>query len=67
MKSVGEVMAIGRTFEECFQKAVRMVVDGLDGFGGVLPMCFLSYVLFTVVSLRVKWGMRKTESETQNP
>jgi hypothetical protein len=67
MKSVGEVMAIGRTFEECFQKAVRMVVDGLDGFGGVLLICFLSYVLFAVISLRVKWGMRKTESETQNP
>jgi carbamoylphosphate synthase large subunit len=25
MKSVGEVMAIGRTFEEAIQKAVRMV------------------------------------------
>ena len=33
MKSVGEVMSIGRTFEECFQKALRMVADGLDGFG----------------------------------
>lgn len=34
MLSVGEVMAIGRNFEECIQKAVRMVnpnVDGLDG------------------------------------
>eukprot|EP00455_Lapot_gusevi_P002905 TRINITY_DN1119_c0_g1_i4.p1 TRINITY_DN1119_c0_g1~~TRINITY_DN1119_c0_g1_i4.p1 ORF type:complete len:1506 (-),score=632.79 TRINITY_DN1119_c0_g1_i4:111-4553(-) len=33
MKSVGEVMGIGRTFEEAFQKAVRMVADKLDGFG----------------------------------
>uniref|UniRef100_A0A182Q907 Uncharacterized protein n=1 Tax=Anopheles farauti TaxID=69004 RepID=A0A182Q907_9DIPT len=31
MKSVGEVMAIGRTFEEAFQKALRMV-DSVDGF-----------------------------------
>jgi carbamoyl-phosphate synthase small subunit len=32
MKSVGEVMAIGRTFEEAFQKAMRMVDDSVDGF-----------------------------------
>jgi carbamoyl-phosphate synthase/aspartate carbamoyltransferase len=31
MKSVGEVMAIGRTFEEVIQKAVRMVDPSLDG------------------------------------
>ncbi len=33
MKSVGEVMAIARTFEEAIQKAVRMVNPRLDGFG----------------------------------
>ncbi|KAA0146885.1 hypothetical protein FNF29_07766 [Cafeteria roenbergensis] len=32
MKSVGEVMAIGRTFEEAIQKAVRMVNPALHGF-----------------------------------
>ena len=32
MKSVGEVMAIGRTFEEAFQKALRMVDDKVLGF-----------------------------------
>ncbi|KAJ3393464.1 carbamoyl-phosphate synthase (glutamine-hydrolyzing) cpa2 [Entophlyctis sp. JEL0112] len=32
MKSVGEVMAIGRTFEESLQKAVRMVDPSLSGF-----------------------------------
>jgi len=32
MKSVGEVMAIGRSFEEAFQKALRMVGDGVNGF-----------------------------------
>lgn len=32
MKSVGEVMAIGRTFEEVLQKAIRMLDIGLNGF-----------------------------------
>lgn len=34
MKSVGEVMAIGRTFEESFQKACRMVDPKFVGFQG---------------------------------
>jgi carbamoyl-phosphate synthase large subunit len=37
MKSVGEVMAIGRTFEEVIQKAVRMLDIGVDG---VDPLAF---------------------------
>lgn len=32
MKSVGEVMAIGRSFEEVLQKALRMLAVGADGF-----------------------------------
>nr|MBE5724583.1 rudimentary [Cucujiformia] len=32
MKSVGEVMAIGRNFEEAFQKALRMVDENVSGF-----------------------------------
>src|SRR5207237_6334079 len=32
MKSVGEVMAIGRSFEEVLQKAIRMLNIGADGF-----------------------------------
>jgi len=32
MKSVGEVMAIGRTFEETLQKAIRMLDIGMKGF-----------------------------------
>jgi carbamoyl-phosphate synthase large subunit len=31
MKSVGEVMAVGRTFEESFQKSIRMLDIGNDG------------------------------------
>ncbi|TSD00136.1 MAG: carbamoyl-phosphate synthase large subunit [Candidatus Peregrinibacteria bacterium Greene1014_49] len=38
MKSVGEVMALGRTFEEALQKAIRMLRIGAEG---------LNYTLFT--------------------
>jgi len=34
MKSVGEIMAIGRTFEEAIQKGLRMVGQGTHGFVG---------------------------------
>lgn len=34
MLSVGEVMSVGRNFEECIQKAVRMVNPNLDGLNG---------------------------------
>jgi carbamoyl-phosphate synthase large subunit len=32
MKSVGEVMAIGRNFEEALQKGFRMIGQGMHGF-----------------------------------
>ena len=32
MKSVGEVMSIGRTFEEALQKGLRMIGQGMHGF-----------------------------------
>ena len=32
MKSVGEVMAIGRSFEEVIQKGLRMIAQGMHGF-----------------------------------
>ncbi|MEY2852985.1 MAG: carbamoyl phosphate synthase large subunit, partial [Pseudomonadota bacterium] len=38
MKSVGEVMAIGRTFQESLQKALRGLETGLDGLGNVMPL-----------------------------
>ncbi len=34
MKSVGEVMAIGRSFEEVIQKGLRMIGEGMHGFTG---------------------------------
>src|SRR5258707_610125 len=39
MKSVGEVMAIGRNFEEAIQKAARMLNDG---YKGVIDTAYLS-------------------------
>ncbi|KAG7330823.1 hypothetical protein KOW79_004792 [Hemibagrus wyckioides] len=38
MKSVGEVMAVGRTFEESIQKALRMCHPSVDGFTPHLPL-----------------------------
>ncbi|XP_060733101.1 carbamoyl-phosphate synthase [ammonia], mitochondrial [Tachysurus vachellii] len=38
MKSVGEVMAVGRTFEESVQKALRMCHPSVDGFVPHLPL-----------------------------
>ena len=38
MKSVGEIMAIGRSFEEVIQKGLRMVGQGMHGFVGNQPL-----------------------------
>jgi carbamoyl-phosphate synthase large subunit len=38
MKSVGEVMAIGRTFQESLQKALRGLETGLDGLSPILKL-----------------------------
>jgi carbamoyl-phosphate synthase large subunit len=40
MKSVGEVMAIGRTFEEAIQKGLRMIGQGMHGFVGNRNLSF---------------------------
>lgn len=40
MKSVGEVMAIGRSFEEAIQKGLRMVGQGTHGFVGNTDIAF---------------------------
>ncbi len=40
MKSVGEVMAIGRTFEEAIQKGLRMIGQGMHGFVGNSDLIF---------------------------
>lgn len=38
MKSVGEIMAIGRTFEEAIQKGLRMINIGMHGFAANKPI-----------------------------
>ncbi|MBX2834854.1 MAG: carbamoyl-phosphate synthase large subunit [Micavibrio sp.] len=38
MKSVGEAMAIGRNFEESFQKAMRSLEKGMNGLDPILPL-----------------------------
>ncbi len=38
MKSVGEVMAMGRTFQESLQKALRGLETGIDGLTPIIPL-----------------------------
>ncbi|MBY0280816.1 MAG: carbamoyl-phosphate synthase large subunit [Alphaproteobacteria bacterium] len=38
MKSVGEVIAIGRSFQESIQKALRSLETGITGFNPILPL-----------------------------
>ena len=40
MKSVGEVMSIGKTFEEAIQKGIRMIGQGMHGFTGNRDLSF---------------------------
>ncbi|MFC1724306.1 carbamoyl-phosphate synthase (glutamine-hydrolyzing) large subunit [candidate division KSB1 bacterium] len=46
MKSVGEVMAIGRSFEEVFQKGLRMIKGGYSGLdSGIVKLKDVEYEL----------------------
>ena len=60
MTSVGEVMAIGRTFEEAVQKGVRMVSGGnADGLEGKLAEdADLEYLLRVPTDQRL-WAVQK--------
>jgi carbamoyl-phosphate synthase large subunit len=55
MKSVGEVMAIGRTFEEALQKGLRMIQQGMHGFVGnkILPIEDLNKALSEPTDRRI--------------
>lgn len=55
MKSVGEVMAIGRTFEEAIQKGLRMIGQGMHGFVGNhrLPVDNLDHALAEPTDKRI--------------
>jgi carbamoyl-phosphate synthase large subunit len=72
MKSVGEVMAIGRTFEETLQKAVRMLEKGFHGVvgddlfnGGVEPYLRIpneKRIIAAAEALDQKWSIEKLSS-----
>ncbi|MBV9913835.1 MAG: carbamoyl-phosphate synthase large subunit, partial [Sinobacteraceae bacterium] len=80
MKSVGEVMAIGRTFQESLQKALRGLETGLDGFQEQLTLPLsdemqerLAYelrapganrILFVADALRAGWSAERIASLT---
>lgn len=73
MKSVGEAMAIGRNFEEAFQKALRMVDENVTGFDPYLkkvnenelrePTDTRMYVL--AAALREGYSIEKLHSLTR--
>jgi carbamoyl-phosphate synthase large subunit len=80
MKSVGEVMAIGRTFQESLQKALRGLETGLDGLGEQLTLPLndetsgkLEYelrvpganrLLFTADAFRAGWSFARIQELT---
>ncbi|CEH11793.1 carbamoyl-phosphate synthase [Ceraceosorus bombacis] len=53
MKSVGEVMAIGRTFEESLQKAIRQVAPNYDGFDAYIKPDDLDHALSVPTDTRL--------------
>ena len=61
MKSVGEVMSIGRSFQETIQKAIRAIDDQFSGFAKV---CFVVsfFDWYTDVSARTTSSRTSTRS-----
>ena len=55
MKSVGEVMSIGRTFEEAIQKGLRMIGQGMHGFVGNkdIPVSDIRNMLSNPTDMRI--------------
>ncbi len=55
MKSVGEVMAVGRTFEEALQKGLRMIGQGMHGFvdNHKIPVPDISKALHEPTDMRI--------------
>ncbi|MFZ1291115.1 MAG: carbamoyl-phosphate synthase (glutamine-hydrolyzing) large subunit [Melioribacteraceae bacterium] len=55
MKSVGEVMAIGKTFEEAIQKGLRMIGQGMHGFVGNkdIPTSDIKDMLINPTDMRI--------------
>ncbi len=55
MKSVGEVMSIGKTFEEAIQKGLRMIGQGMHGFVGNkdIPITDIKDMLMNPTDMRI--------------
>ncbi len=78
MKSVGEVMSIGRTFQDSFQKALQSMEEGLDGLQSILSMTDLDEdslrfelsfpgpkrLLFLADAIRAKWTIKEINDLT---
>jgi carbamoyl-phosphate synthase large subunit len=80
MKSVGEVMAIGRTFQESLHKALRGLETGLDGFNPMLTLPLndesesrLAYelrapgadrLLYVADAFRAGWSLQRVNEAT---
>jgi carbamoyl-phosphate synthase large subunit len=78
MKSVGEVMGIGRTFQESLQKALQSLEEDLDGFESILnnhsnQMDALRYeltfagsrrILYVAEAVRLGWDAEKINQFT---
>jgi carbamoyl-phosphate synthase large subunit len=60
MKSVGEVMAIGRTFKESLQKALRSLENDLKGFDNPLPPDFPISRRKDIIEEKLKFSNSKT-------
>lgn len=54
MKSVGEVMAIGRSFQESFQKALRGLEIGADGLDEIVPAELGEQDLIALVAAKLR-------------
>ena len=75
MKSVGEVMAIGRTFQESLQKALRGLETGIDGFDektadretieAELADAGPERILFLADAMRIGMGLEKVHQLTR--
>src|SRR6202045_2333570 len=81
MKSVGEAMAIGRTFQESMQKALRSLETGLDGFDEQLTLPLTdeaaekldfelrwpgpNRILFVADAFRAGWTLRQVFDATK--
>ena len=72
MKSVGEVMAVGRRFEEALQKALRMVDPASLGFDHTLTTpteevrsLIIDYAQTSMILLHRSWSIQQTRGYSQ--